>query len=85
MGANRMSFGSDLVGCFKTFNRIKPKMYMTWLGPDGVHGMVQQQQMRCHGCKPHEFRLRFVGCFETFDSFSQKDKMTQNGQQKTLA
>ena len=21
----------------------------------GGHGMVQKQQMRCHGCKPHEF------------------------------
>jgi hypothetical protein len=54
MGANRMSFGSDLVGCFKTFNRIKPKMYMTWLGPDGPTGA-------CFATKHFSFSLVTYG------------------------
>ena len=32
----------------------------------GGHGMVQQQQMRCHGCKPHEFWLRAVWVVQKF-------------------
>jgi hypothetical protein len=31
------------------------------------HGMVQQQQMRCNGCKLLEFGLRWVGHFQTFE------------------
>ena len=95
MAANLMKFGSELVGCCRQFGQGPAKKWTWHGrdGPPGAcftskhhslvtyggHGMVQQQQMRCHGRKQHELWLDGSGWMIQNDWQSQAKKWTWLG------